>query len=200
MNQRRNAVTKQQPHEQVVAEPRHGAEAANERDFVRAFIVKLTSDPALADDITQETFLRAHKSESQFKGDAARSSWLCAIALNVVRDHFRAAARQPTRVSDAELLLALQNDDILEDNVQQDEMDSCIRRYVLRLPEHQRDVVALHDIAGFTHGEVASALGLSEGNSRVMLHRGRAALKLLLEENCDLSFGESVPCQRKSTR
>ena len=191
-------MTKKQPRKQVVAERPHEGSGAGERDFVRAFVLKLIGDPSLADDLVQETLLRAHKSEGGFKGDAPRTTWLCAIALNVMRDHFRATARRPQQVSDQKAILALRNDEALEDDLLQREMDSCIRQYVLRLPERQRDVVALHDIAGLTHREVSSALGISESNSRILLHRGRAALKHLLEENCVLCFDDSIPCQPKA--
>ena len=195
MNQRQNAVTKKQPNKAGVAEAL--AEGTEEWEFVRGFVFKVAGDHSLTDDLVQETFLRAHKSETTYKGDASRTTWLCAIALNVMRDHFRATARRPMQVSDPQALLALRNDEMLEDDLQQDEMDSCIRQYVLRLPERQREVVALHDIAGLTHGEVASTLGISLSNSRILLHRGRAALKLLLEKGCELRFNDSVPCRPK---
>ena len=190
-------MTKKQVRKKVVAERRHKAGGASEVEFVRAFVLKLIGDPSLADDLVQETLLRAHKSEAGFKGNASRTSWLCAIALNVMRDHFRATTRQPKQVSDLKTLLVLRSDEVLEDDFLQREMDSCIRQYVFRLPERQRDVVALHDIAGLTHREVSSALGISQSNSGISLHRGRAALKLLLEENCVLCFDDSIPCQPK---
>lgn len=189
-------MTKRQ-HKPVATERLEEIEGAGERDVVRAFILKLVGDPALAEDLVQEVLLRAHRSAEGFKGDASRKSWLHVIALNVVRDHFRATARRPKQVSDPEALLALQDNEALEDDLLQREMASCIRQYVLRLPQRQRDVVALHDIAGLTHSEVASALDISQSNSRILLHRGRAALRLLLEENCLLCFDDSVPCQPK---
>jgi len=182
----------------VVAEPQRRIEDSQHTDVVRGFIFKLIGDPNLVDDLTQETLLRAHTSEPQFKGKSSRTTWLCAIALNVVRDHYRLTQRQPTRISDPSELLQLRSEELLEDDLLQDEMDSCIRQYVLRLPERPRDVVALHDIAGFTHREIASVLGISQGNSRLLLHRGRATLRLLLAENCTLCFDDSVPCQPKS--
>ena len=188
-----------QPHTSVAAKPLNAGESASERETVRAFILKLVGDPALADDLVQEALLKAHRSAAGFKGDASRKSWLHVIALNVVRDHFRATARRPQQVSDPEALLALRDDTALEEDLLQREMASCIRQYILRLPERQRDVVALHDIAGLTHGEVASALDISESNSRMLLHRGRSALRLLLEESCLLCFDDPVPCQPKPT-
>ena len=190
-------MTNKQSRKQIVAERRDIAGGAGEVEFVRAFVLKLVGDPSLSDDLVQETLLRAHKSKAGFKGDAPRTSWLCAIALNVMRDHFRAIARRPKQVSDPKTLLVLRSDEALEDDFLQREMDSCIRQHVLRLPKRQRDVVALHDIAGLAHREVSSALGISQSNSRILLHRGRAALKLLLQENCVLCFDESIPCQPK---
>ena len=188
-------MTENQAREQIVAERRHRIGGAGEREFVRAFIIKLVGDPSLADDLVQESLLRAHKSEAGFKGNAPRTSWLCAIALNVMRDHFRATARRPKQVSDPKILTLLRSDEALEEDFLQQEMDLCIRQYVFRLPERQRDVVALHDIAGLTHREISSAIGISLSNSRILLHRGRAALKLLLQDNCVLCFDESIPCQ-----
>ena len=188
---------KKQSLEMAVAEPIGEAQGCIRGEVVRGFILKIVGDPTLADDLVQETLIRAHKAQATFKGNASLSTWLCAIALNVMRDHFRATARRPEQVSDEQMLLALRAEDVLEDDLLQDEMASCIRRYVLLLPERQRDIVALHDIAGHTHREIAGVLGISPANSRILLHRGRAALKLLFEENCILCFDDPVPCQRK---
>lgn len=191
------AVVEELVPKMFVAEPQRSVEKSDHHEVVRGFIFKMVGDPTLADDLTQETLLRAHNSESKFKGRASKTTWLCAIALYVMRDHYRVKARRPTLVSDTQALLDLGSEEAVEDSFLQDEMDSCIRQYLLRLPERQRDVVALHDVAGLTHPEISSVLDISEGNSRILLHRGRAALKLLLAENCTLCFDDSVPCQPK---
>lgn len=74
-------------------------------------------------------------------------------------------------------------------------MGNCISGYLFQLPERQREVVALHDMGGLDHQEIGRLLGISEANARVVLHRGRAALRAMLEEHCVLSFGDSVPCE-----
>ena len=77
-------------------------------------------------------------------------------------------------------------------------MSSCIGEFVLKLPHPQGDVVALHDAAGLKHPEIASLLGISAANSRVLLHRGRAALREILGQNCVLSLrGDDIPCERR---
>ena len=164
---------------------------------VRGFALRLVGDPALADDLAQEALGRAHRARGGFRGEAAERSWLFAIALNVVRDHFRAQARAPKTTSDPALMAALPAADNTEGSLLEREMATCIGGYVLRLPPRQQDAVALHDLAGLSHSEVAAALGVSEGHCRVLVHRGRAALKALLEENCELSFDDPIPCERK---
>lgn len=198
MSRTGNAAVQELVPRMVVAEPQKNIGDSDHTDMVRGFIFKMIGDPTLADDLTQETLLRAHNSESKFKGKSSKTTWLCAIALYVMRDHHRATARRPTFVSDQQALINLGSGEVVEDNFLQDEMDSCVRQYLLRLPERQRDVVALHDVAGLTHPEISSVLDISEGNSRILLHRGRAALKLLLAENCTLCFDDSAPCQPKT--
>ena len=55
-----------------------------------------------------------------------------------------------------------------------------------------------HDMAGLTHAEIAGVLEISVANSRVLLHRGRTALRALLRQNCELRFdADGIPCERK---
>ena len=173
-------------------------ELAVHRPAVRGFLLRLVRDEALADDLTQETYARACSTAAALDGRSSPRSWLCAIALNLARDQFRAGVRRsradaegagtdaavPTRDQERSLLEA--------------EMSSCVLEILLRLPSPQRDVVALHDMAGLRHAEIAATLDISVANSRVLLHRGRAALKGLLERHCVLSFGaDAVPCERR---
>ena len=172
-------------------------DSASHRDAVRAFVLKLVGDEALADDLTQEAYVRAHKTGAGLLEKSSEKSWLFSIALNAVRDHYRASARAPATAPDAAILDRLPADDEPERAVLQAEMSSCVVEYVMRLPDRQREVVAMHDMAGLKHAEIASVLRISLANSRVLLHRGRAALRELLESGCVLTPGDSIPCERK---
>ncbi len=98
----------------------------------------------------------------------------------------------------AEALDGVKSDEDGERALLESEMAACIGEFLVQLPHPQHDVVALHDMAGLTHAEIARVLGISVANSRVVLHRGRAALRGILRRNCVLSFdGEGVPCERK---
>jgi RNA polymerase sigma-70 factor (ECF subfamily) len=170
-----------------------------QRPAVRGFVLGLVRNEALADDLTQETFVRAQQTASPYRGEASHRSWLCAIALNVVRDHFRAVARHPEVASNTQAIRVVASEgEGVELGTLRKEMSSCIAEYLIRLPQPQREVVALHDMAGLTHKEIAAQLDISEANARVLLHRGRAAFRKILENNCVLSLGaDDIPCERR---
>ena len=165
------------------------------REAVRGFLVSVLGDSALAEDLTQETWLRAERSRDSYRGEASEKSWLFSIALNLARDHFRATARRgkPVDLKSAEALAS----DVpgAELAAMQKQMSACIGGYVLQLRGRQRDVLALHDMAGLDHAEIAALLGVSPANARVLLHRGRAALRALLKQHCVLSFDQAIPCE-----
>ncbi len=173
------------------------ADRGSHRQAVRAFVLRLTGNEALAEDLTQEAYMRAEKTRATLRKKSSEKSWLCSIALNIVRDHYRATARAPVAAPDPTILDQLPSADDTEETLLKAEMSSCLTEYVFRLPEQQRDAVALHDMAGLKHAEISAILGVSEANSRVLVHRGRTALRELLESNCILTPGDSLPCERK---
>lgn len=174
---------------------------AAHRGSVWGFVLRQVGDPSLADDLTQETLLRAQRSIGTWRSEATLRSWMYAIAVNVVRDHFRGLGRAPDSTSLDGAVEQASPEEGPEQTLLESEMANCVDGYVSRLPHMQHQVLALHDMAGLTHAEIATVLGVSAGNSRVLLHRGRAALRRMLEENCLLSFsGDGVPCERKPAR
>ena len=175
-------------------------DALRDRDAVRRFLLRLVRDEALAEDLVQEVYLRAQRTRSRHRGEASERSWLCAIGLNLVRDYYRASHRNPAATSESDACdqLPADTDDDPRQQIMETEMTECIAEFVVQLPRPQCDVVALHDAGGLTHREIAALLDLSEANSRVILHRGRKALRALLEAGCILSFDDAgVPCERR---
>lgn len=166
------------------------------RSDLRRFVLRAVGNPDLAEDIVQETLLRAVSAKAGFAGRSQPLTWLSAIALNVLRDHYRRPATRGEVALDSESLAAIPAED--EDVVlrlQKAEMGSCITAHLMALPDRQREVLVLHDMGGASHAEVARVLGLGEGNARVLLHRARAALRDRLGRHCRLDLGrDSVPC------
>ena len=171
---------------------------ASYRESVWGFVLRHVRDGTLADDLTQETFLRAQRSIRTYRGEASRRTWLFSIALNVVRDQFRTLRRAPDSAALDSVEPQASPEEGGERAVLESEMASCIGEHLLQLPRVQHDVLALHDMAGLTHAEISTALGISVSNSRVLLHRGRAALRETLDRSCLLSFeADAIPCERK---
>lgn len=179
--------------------PTKDEQLSDRREAVARFARRLVGDATLAEDITQETFLRAQRTDALRRSEASEKTWLCAIALNLVRDHFRARGRardEPYENKFIENLPSAKDDG--ERTVLKAEMSACIGRFLAELPSPRCEVVVLHDQSELSHNEVARLLGISEANSRVLLHRGRADLRKILERNCVLSFdSDHIPCELK---
>jgi RNA polymerase sigma-70 factor (ECF subfamily) len=141
-----------------------------ERIFRLAY--RMTGDEALAEDLTQETFVRAFDRLDHFRGESALATWLYSVGMRTVlsglrkvrrlRDHERAAEVLPEQPApsrrDAELRLLL---------------DEAIDA----LPEDMRLVFLMHDVEGFKHREIAAGLEITTGTSKSRLHRARAWLR-----------------------
>lgn len=154
--------------------------------------LRSADSPEDAADITQETFLKAWRSLSSFRGDCALSTWLCRIALNCSCDHARASKRHFT----LSLTVPEEEDgkewDLPETNVQalpeeeiarREEIDA-VRQAIAALPEEQRIIVTMRDITGLSYAEIADTLDLEMGTVKSRLNRARAAIKnFLLQRN-----------------
>ena len=160
---------------------------------IHRYVLRLVGNVDRADDLTQETFLRAHRRLADVKDPGAIEAWLYRIATNVCYDYFRQREhRQPALPlvslgQDESSTMAdegpLRSDQLLEQN----EMSDCVLRYLTELPESQRQVILLHDLQGLTGPEIAATLGLSLDNVKIRLHRARARLKAALTEGCDFT-------------
>ena len=76
---------------------------------------------------------------------------------------------------------ARREDDDAELTLLKNEMSTCIGEFLAQLPRRQYEVVALHDMAGLSHRDIAAQLDISVANARVVLHRGRAAFRRAYE-------------------
>ena len=159
-------------------------------------MLRLVGNASLADDLTQETFLRAHQHLGELKDAAALEAWLYRIATNVCYDRFRTREHRGPALpvldtgggGDAAVAEegALRPDQLVE----QKEMGDCVMRFLVALPEAYRQVLLLHDLQGYSDPEIAEMLGLSLHNVKIRLHRARARLRATLAEGCDFSRDE----------
>ncbi len=127
-----------------------------------------------ADDLTQTTFLSVVRSRGRFQRGARFRPWLYAIASNAARDHVRRARfEQPT--DDGETPEQVGHtpfpDPLLE---------RAVQTALAQLPPQQREAILLHRFEGFSFGEIAETLGLTESAVKVRAHRGYVRLRGLL--------------------
>lgn len=154
-----------------------------EQVFALAFHLLGNADDAA--DATQEAFLKAFERLSQFRGDAAFSTWLYRITVNVCHDWHRRRQSVPfSQLSDEEgeaVSWAEATEPDPEEEWQRRERREAVQKVLQQLPDDFRQVLILCDLQGLTYAEAAKVLGVPEGTVKSRLHRARHAFKDLWE-------------------
>ena len=162
--------------------------------------------PALADEVVQETWMAVVTSIATFEGRSKLKTWIYRIMLNKVRtvsvreakivpftavgptSSHDTASVDPDRLVHPDLGRGYwpeappRWDQLPAERLEGVEMTKRLEACLAQLPPAQREVVSLRDVEGWTSSEVCNALGISSVNQRVLLHRGRVALRAMLEE------------------
>ena len=132
-----------------------------------ALALRLTGgDRSEAEDLVQETWVRAVVALPSFRGQSEFRSWLCGLLVNVRRGRMR---------TDWRTVDAPDIEPAAEIDGPYDALD--MERAISALPEGARDVFVLHDVHGYTHREIAEMLGIVEGTSKSQLARARTLLR-----------------------
>ena len=164
------------------------------REAIHRYIFGLVRDSAEAEDLTQETFLRAHKKLPALRDQTKSLPWLYRIATNVSYDRFRQASykNQPLPLDQSEgtgaegTAISSISDPgpRLDLAMEQEEMSSCVQRYMTGLSDQYRAVILLHDTQGLTNPQIAEMLDISLATVKIRLHRARKRLREALERAC----------------
>jgi RNA polymerase sigma-70 factor (ECF subfamily) len=132
-----------------------------------ALAVRLAGgDRADAEDLVQESWVRALTALRTFRAQSALRSWLCGVLVNVHRGRIRA---------DWRIVDAPDVEPLADTTGRDDAID--LERAIAALPEGARDVYVLHDVHGYTHREIAELMGIVEGTSKSQLNRARSLLR-----------------------
>jgi RNA polymerase sigma-70 factor (ECF subfamily) len=147
-------------------------------DRIYRLAYRMAGDDDMARDFTQETFIRAFRRIHDFRGESAFGTWLHAIATSVILNGLRKVKRFRQREADLEVAEGVPSE--------RTNLDPDLRRKLHQaidgLPAKYRMVVVMHDIEGYTHEEIAQALGMPPGTSKAQLSRARARLREALSE------------------
>ncbi len=153
------------------------------------FALRMTTDPDDADDLLQETYLKAYRFFDKFERGTNCKAWLFRIMKNSFINIYRRSAKEPDKVDYDEVEefyhtiraeSADPND--LQERLFSNLLDDDVSRALELLPEDFRTVVILCDIEGFTYEEIADFVECPIGTVRSRLHRGRKMLRSLLFE------------------
>lgn len=175
-----------------------------EGDYRRIFryIVSMVQDTMEAEDLTQETFLRAYRGQDSLRDEGARAAWLYRIATHVCYDRFRQYARRKPMESETDLDqvdVAEPDTPSLQQTIERDEMSACVQGYLNDLSDGYRAVILLHDMHELTSPEIAQFLGESLAAVKIRLHRARRKLRTALEAGCAFAYDERnvLTCESK---
>lgn len=144
--------------------------------FVFGAAFRVTKHRELAEDMTQETFLRAYRSASTFRGDGEVRAWLYRIARNLALNAVtRAREVAVDRVPDTSVSPSS------EDAAMRRRRSATVRAEIRSLPELLREPLVLREFSGLSYQEISERLELPINTVRTRLHRARAALGESLE-------------------
>jgi RNA polymerase sigma-70 factor (ECF subfamily) len=147
-------------------------------DRVYRLAYRLAGDDDLARDFTQETFIRAFSRLDGFRGDAAFGTWLHRIATTVALNGLRKIKRFRRRETDLEDAA----EQAARGRLAEPDLKVRLRQAIDGLPLGYRTVFVMHDVEGYTHEEIAGALGVETGTSKAQLSRARAKLREALAD------------------
>jgi len=150
------------------------------RNRVYALCLRMTRNPAEAEDLTHDVFIHLLKKISSFRGDSQFTTWLHRVTTNLVLMHFRRKTIQTTQSlndNDAKSFIAKAR----YYNASHSLVDKiALEAALAQLSPGSRSVLQLFDIEGYSHVEIARRLGCSVGTSKSQLHRGRSRIRRFL--------------------
>lgn len=152
---------------------------------IYSLCLRMTGDPADAEDLTQEAFLQMFRKIGTFRGESAFATWLHRLAVNLVLMRLRkknlltSSLDEPVGQGEDEMRVREFGSEDLTLSGAVDRL--ALDRAVQALPAGYRTIFYLHDVEGYEHKEIAGMIGCSVGNSKSQLHKARMRLRDLLQ-------------------
>ncbi|PWL38305.1 RNA polymerase subunit sigma-70 [Flagellimonas aquimarina] len=140
--------------------------------------MRFLKNPDDAEDVLQESFIKAFQRIDQFKGEVTFGAWLKRIVVNRSIDFLKSKHQKTVELNEGYLHLAEDEDWTVEDGITIEQVKMAIEE----LPDKYKYVVKLFLLEGYDHGEIAQILEISDTASRTRLLRGKARLKETLKD------------------
>ncbi|MBT8091540.1 MAG: RNA polymerase sigma factor RpoE [Gammaproteobacteria bacterium] len=146
-------------------------------------VMRYVRDPELAQDITQEAFIKAYRALPRFRGDSAFYTWMYRIAVNTAKNHLAAQRRRPMDVEldlqdpeQYDLHARLKETDTPEGVTLSNELRKSVEQAIAGLPEDLRTAIILRELEGMSYEEIAQTMECPVGTVRSRIFRARDAI------------------------
>ncbi len=151
---------------------------------LRSFLLQRVSDPEVADDLLQETFLRVHTKLDEMKDFRRMTAWVYQVARNLVVDHYRAEGRNLVDTVLEEIAPPLDDSTTGAPTNLNVQVEGWLEPMIDRLPDDYRVAVKQYELEGKPQRALAEDLGLSLSGAKSRVQRGRTKLKGLFQACC----------------
>jgi len=155
-------------------------------------VARLLRDPTEAEDVAQESFVKAYRALGSFRGDSAFYTWMYRIAVNTARNAMASRQRRPIEyeggLSEGEQSMMesrLRHTDTPEASALSEEIRATVNRAVEQLPEDLRTAIILREVEGLSYEEIAEAMECPVGTVRSRIFRAREAIDRSLKPLLD---------------
>lgn len=162
-------------------------------------VMRYVRNPAEAEDVAQDAFIKAYRALAQFRGDSAFYTWLYRIAINTAKNAVVSRDRSPVEFDlDAQnfdesydMQSRLKDSETPEGLVLTEEIRSTVNAAIEALPEDLRTAIVLRELEGLSYEEIASAMGCPVGTVRSRIFRAREAIDRRLREVFEGGLGRT---------
>lgn len=154
-----------------------------QRNRLLALVRRKVADPDLAEDILQDSLLKAIRSASELRSEELLVPWFKRILTNAVIDHYRTDARKRAAAGTP---VKFHEDFIVDEGNDDHELCECFRELLPSLKPEYAELINRLDLEQEPADQVAARLGITANNLKVRHHRARQSLRTRLEESCRL--------------
>ena len=150
---------------------------------IYSLCLRMTSNTAEAEDLTQDAFLQVFRKLGTFRGDSALSTWLYRVAVNTVLMHFRKKGLRQVSIEEPaskEAGAPTREHGRIDGRLSASVDRIALTRAMRDLPAGYRTIFLLHEVKGYEHHEIARLLRCSVGNSKSQLHKAKMKMRDLL--------------------
>jgi RNA polymerase sigma-70 factor, ECF subfamily len=179
-------------------------EFSQSKGQLKSFLLRFTASQEDAQDLVQDTYLKAFEKLHLFKGDSSLKTWIFAIATNLAKDNLRAQKRWVENVTDISRSAALSNQAFFQEAMQirntspqghfeiKEHITFCFTCIAKSLPIDQQVCLLLKEVYGFKVAEIVEIIDNTEAMVKYYLHTGRSKMIEIFEGRCALINKEGV--------